>query len=194
MSVNIKDIVTIDVSEEDINQAKEIRQERDNIFGNIYPESETDQRWSGDLGEIIVNKLFCMCRPLSTDWHLEDVAGKPDFTFCGVTLDIKTVKRKVPMRTSYGAQITAKHIATPMDYIVFTCFEYPVNKLHVLGAIKKKDFIKQARYYGSGEKVHEYYTIRNGHEIYSIEISKLIPFRQFVRMCLLQEQKNSKSQ
>ena len=158
-----------------------IRAERDKKYGNIYAEEKTDQRWVGDLGEIAVNELFNMMNEKETIWHLDEVTGKPDFTFFDLTLDVKTVKRKVPMRTDYLAQISAKHAKTPMDYIVFSCYEYPKQKMHILGAMTKHDFLIQAKYFAAGDKVHENYTIRAGHEIYAVYVKDMIPFRDFVR-------------
>lgn len=184
MSVILNDIVTIDVTEEHIEFAKKIRSERDSLYGNIYEEKETDMRWVGDLGEIIVNSLFNMCRPKETEWHLDDVLSKPDFTFCGITIDVKTVKRKVPIKISYTAQITARHINTPVEYLVFTSYEFTKNKLHILGAISKHEFVETADYFGAGDSVHKDYKIREGHEIYLMKIENMTPFRDFVRFAM----------
>lgn len=184
MAVKIEDIVTRDVTDEQILEAKKIRAERDEKYGNIYAEEDTDMRWVGDLGEIVINELFCMCKPEATQWHLDDVTGRADFNFCQIELDVKTVKRQVPIKPYYKAQITAKHAKTPMDYLVFTCYEFPVKKLHVLGAMKKTDFLAAAEYFGEGDSVHSNYTIRKGHEIYNITISELTPFREFIHQAM----------
>jgi hypothetical protein len=184
MPVIFNDIVTVDVTAEQIDFAKSMRKERDALYGNIYAEKPTDMRWVGDLGEIIVNNLFNMCRPKENEWHINDVLNKPDFTFCGITIDVKTVKRKVPIQISYTAQITAKHINTPVEYLVFTSYEFTKNKLHILGAISKHEFIETADYYGAGDSVHKDYTIREGHEIYLMKISNMTPFRDFVRSAM----------
>lgn len=184
MPVRIEDIITRNVTDEQIAQAISIRADRDKLYGNIYEEVDTDMRWVGDLGEIIVNELFSMCTKGTTDWHLEDVTGRADFNFCGFEIDVKTVKRKVPIKPWYTSQITAKHAKTPMDYIVFACYEFPEKKMHILGAIKKTEFMENADYCGEGHQVHPNYTIRKGHEIYNMTISKFTPFRDFVRMAL----------
>lgn len=184
MTVVFQDIITRDVSSDQILLAKEIRSERDRLYKNIYEEESSDMRWVGDLGEIVVNDLLRMCRPNETEWHLDDVVNKPDFTFCGITLDVKTVKRKVPIKTSYTAQITAKHANTPVQYLVFTSYEFTKNKMHILGAIEKSQFLRIADYFGEGDNVHENYKIRKGHEIFSMKISDMIPFKDFVRMAM----------
>ena len=53
---------------------------------------------------------------------------------------------------------------------------YEINKrrMWLLGGIDKQTFLKQAVYYKAGDSVHSKYVIRGGHEIYNIEISKLV--------------------
>lgn len=181
MAIKTEDIITFDVSSEVIETAKKIRSERDSKYGNIFEEKESDMRYVGEIGEIIVNNAFKMVSPENTKWHTEDVVKQPDFTFCGRTLDVKTVKRQVPVRPWYKAQITAKHSETKMDDILFTCYEVPKKQLHILGVMEKNSFLEKAQYYGEGEFVHADYQIRKGHEIYAIMISQMTPFRDYLR-------------
>lgn len=191
MSLN-SDFVLRKVDSSQISQARLIRQERDEKYGNLYTESSTDERWVGDLGEIVVNDLLKMCSESGTQWHTSDVTGKPDFSFFDVTFDVKTVKRAVSIKSHYGAQISAKHLSTEMDYLVFCCYQTKTEELVVLGAIEKEKFKLIARYYGAGDKVHDHYTIREGHEIYAVRISDLIPFRDFVRDIIYRNRYKSK--
>lgn len=178
---SLDEFVRFDVSVNDINLAKQIRKKRDALYGNIYEEKESDSRWVGDLGELKINQALMLCNFEETDWFYETkAAGKSDFLFFGKSLDAKTVKRNVPMQLSYTAQITAKHAKSDVDYLVFACYEVEANQLVVLGAISKEEFLKEATYYGAGQKVHANYTIRKGHEIYNIEVFKLTPFRDFI--------------
>lgn len=180
MSLN-NDFVVREVSKSQIEEAKKIRSHRDSLYPNLYSENDTDIRWVGDLGEIVINELLSMCSEDGTIWHRDDVAGKPDFTFFDIDIDVKTVKRSVPIKPEYGAQISAKHKKTKMDYIVFCCYLTKENRMTVLGVIQKERFMSIARFYGPGDVVHESYSIRKGHEIYSVPIYELIPFRDFVR-------------
>ena len=45
----------------------------------------------------------------------------------------------------------------------------------LIGGISKSEFKNHAIYYGEGAQVHAHYTIRHGHEIYNIDVNKLIP-------------------
>lgn len=182
MAVKTDDIVTFKVTDEMIAEAKKIREERDSKYGNIYEEKETDMRFVGEIGEIIVNNALNMVSKEFTEWHTGDVIGKPDFTFCGRTLDVKTVKRQVPIKPWYKAQITGKHANTPMDDILFTCYEVPKKELHILGVMEKQEFLKKAQYFGEGEFVHPNYQIRKGHEIYAVMISQMTPIRDYLRV------------
>jgi hypothetical protein len=56
----------------------------------------------------------------------------------------------------------------------------PQVKLTLLGGISRSEFKKHAIYYGEGTKVHSNYTIRKGHEIYNIDVTKLIPPAQWL--------------
>lgn len=181
MPVTSKDIVTFDVTDEMIAEAQSIRAERDSKYGNIFEEKETDMRFVGEIGEIIVNKALNMVCEEFTEWHTEDVVKQPDFTFCSRTLDVKTVKRQVPVKPWFKAQITAKHSETPMDDILFACYEVPKKQLHILGIMEKNEFLQKATYFGEGEFVHENYQIRKGHEIYAIMISQMTPIRDYLR-------------
>lgn len=186
MSVTMRDIVTFEVSEEVISRAREIRAMRDSQYGNIYDEKSSDMRWVGEIGEIIINDALMLCNPDDTAWLTDDVTNQGDFTFLGLDIDVKTVKRKVPMRTHYKAQITARHANKPIDYLLFTCYEYPKKKLHILGVMGKHEFLRRAEYFGAGAQVHQHYTIREGHEIYAITIKDMMPFRDFIRMARAQ--------
>jgi hypothetical protein len=154
-------------------QAKQIREKRDQLYGNIYDEADTDMRWVGDLGEICFNYWLRENGLKGFAWHEDNAAGKPDFTLAGKRIDVKTVKRKVPPKPEYTAQITAKHKDHPIDQLFFMSYEYEVRKLWLLGGISLYHFLKNARFYGSGEWVHRKYQIRPGHEIFNISISVL---------------------
>jgi len=166
--------VFIDVSLDMENKAAGIREKRDEQYGNIYEETDTDIRWVGDLGEICFNTWLKNNNITNFDWHLENTAGKPDFTINGTRIDVKTVKRKVPPRLDYTAQITAQHIHSPVDELFFCSYEYQIKRMWLLGGIEKSEFIKKAIFYKAGDKVHENYTIRKGHEIYNTALSHLI--------------------
>lgn len=105
---------------------------------------------------------------------LDDAAGKPDFvTALNIRIGVKTVKRKVPPREDYTAQITARHAEEPIDHYFFMTYEIAQRRMWLLGGIDRVRFLKESRYYGAGEWVHPNYQIRQGHEIYNIEIAKL---------------------
>jgi len=94
---------------------------------------------------------------------------------------MKTVKRQVPIKPGYTAQITAKHAEEPVDYFLFASYEFPKERLWLLGVISRSDFLKKATYYPAGSQVHANYTIRPGHEIFNIEIAKLTPMLDGLR-------------
>ncbi|MFG0456425.1 hypothetical protein [Shewanella mangrovisoli] len=160
------------------NKAIELRKYRDTIYGNIYTEEATDERWVGDLGEFVF-KSFLSDRGIPKNnyqWIIEDAAGNADFVMMdGSKVDVKTVKRKVPVKTEYTAQITAQHINEDIQHYFFMSYQIKEKQMTLLGGISKSEFIKHAKYYGEGDEVHSNYIIRKNHEIYNIDVVKLIP-------------------
>lgn len=178
---SLNDIVTFSVSDSDIQLAKSLRRQRDQIYGNIYEERPTDLRWVGEIGEIVVHRALMMMDMNETTWFTKEAAGKSDFEFRGDSIDVKTVKRKVPMQMHYEAQITRSHTKTPCDTLLFTCYEYPRQLLHVLGTMSKDEFLDTAKLYRAGDSVHKHYTIREGHEILSVYVKQMTPFRDYLK-------------
>lgn len=162
-------------------RAKRLRAERDKRYGNIYAEVASDERWVGDLGEMVFNSWFKHEGIQDFEWVLDDAAGKPDFvTALNVRIGVKTVKRKVPPREGYTAQITARHAEEPIDHYFFMTYEIAQRRMWLLGGIDRERFLQESRYYGAGEWVHASYQIRQGHEIYNIEIAKLTPPKRWI--------------
>ncbi len=156
-------------------RAKQMRAKRDRQYGNIYTEAATDERWVGDLGEMVFNSWFNHEGIKDFEWVLDDAAGQPDFvTALNIRVGVKTVKRKVPPRKDFTAQITARHANEPIDQFFFMTYEITKRRMWLLGGIHRERFLQEARYYGAGEMVHANYQVRQGHEIYNIELTKLI--------------------
>ncbi|RLV58314.1 hypothetical protein D5018_17895 [Parashewanella curva] len=175
--------IILDIPESAEEKAIALRKSRDEKYGNIYTEEKTDERWVGDLGEFVL-KSFLSYRGIDRSnyqWILEDAAGKADFIMMdGSLLDVKTVKRKVPVQSSYTAQITAQHINEDVQHYFFMSYQNSEKKMTLLGGISKSEFKRHAVYYGEGAQVHSNYTIRKGHEIYNIDVTKLIPPHQWL--------------
>jgi hypothetical protein len=164
-----------DISSNWEEKADKIRVERDEKYGNIFVEEKSDLRWVGDLGEIWFNDWLKRNGVTGFQWHLDNAAGKPDFTIGNTRIDVKTVKRQVAPRPDYTAQITARHKDHPIDELFFLSYEFQQKRLWLLGGTSMTAFLEQATYYGEGDKVHDNYIIRKGHEIYNAPISILIP-------------------
>jgi hypothetical protein len=168
-----------DVSDENIALARQMRAERDRLYGNLFEPVGEDMRWVGDLGEIYFNEWIRGMTDLQVEWIRENVAGKPDFKTGTRTTDVKTVKRQVEPRLDYTAQISAEHAREKVDYFFFTCYHFACRRIYMLGGIEKGRFLELARYYEEGERVHENYVAP--HPIYNIGIDQLLPPEQWVR-------------
>lgn len=172
--------ICISVSEDQEALAKRIRTDRDRRYHNVFREERGDERWVGDLGEIVFD-AWSGGEPAGFTWIRDDAAGRADFISpSGVTIGVKTVKRKVPPRPDYTAQITARHTEEPVDQFFFMSYEIALKKMWLLGGIDRVRFLREARFYGAGEMVHANYEIRPGHEIYNIAIGNLLAPRQWL--------------
>lgn len=168
--------LSIDLSEANENWARHVRAQRDQQYGNIFQEEAGDERWTGDLGELVFDRWLKHRGVAEYQWIQEGAAGAPDFVFAsGLRVGVKTVKRKVPPRIDYTAQITAKHTEEPIEQFFFMTYEIAKRRMWLLGGIDKPTFLQEAVFYPAGAMVHANYTIRPGHEIYNIEIGKLVP-------------------
>lgn len=152
-----------------------MRAERDAQFSNIFQERTTDARWVGDLGELLVNEWLRNQGVTHYRWETRDAAGNADFVVGQERVGAKTVKRQVAPRLSYTAGMTARHAHEPVDWFLFLNVSLTEKKLWLLGAIESPRFLKEATYYPAGAQVHSNYTIREGHEIFNIELCKLTP-------------------
>ena len=170
--------ISVPVAENFELRAKAVRAERDRLYGNIYQEQDTDARWVGDLGEHVFDSWFKHNKIAGYNWIQEDSAGAPDFvTSLGVRIGVKTVKRKVPPRGHYTAQITAQHAQEPTEQFFFMSYEINRKIMWLLGGVDKQTFLTHAVYHEGGQQggqVHSSYTVREGHKIYNIAISKLM--------------------
>ena len=176
--------ISLPIDEVYIEKAKGLRQQRDQRYRNIYEERDTDERWVGELGEYVFRGFlkFLNFGKSDYEWIREDAAGKPDFVlYNSLTVDVKTVKRKVPPKADYTAQITAKHAAEDVDFFFFMTFEIKVRTMWLLGGIDKSTFLENATYYSEGEWVHKNYQVREAHGIYNAPISCLIPPREWAK-------------
>ncbi|WP_018234188.1 hypothetical protein [Thioalkalivibrio thiocyanodenitrificans] len=137
-------------------------------------------RHLGELAEI------CLVRHIESLGleveHLDEdtAAGKPDLLIEGYPVGVKAVKRKGPILSHYSMQITKAHAHEPVDSFFFCSYEYPLNRLWLVGGISRLRFMREAVFVGEGEAVHSAYRIRPGHSIYNINVMQLIPPRAFL--------------
>jgi len=171
--------VSVPMSSEDEQEAKRIRARRDRLYRSWFVIPEKDTRWVGDIGEIGFNRWACsVMGPARVTWKIEDVTGgKPDFIVAKRTLDVKTVACSSAPQIEYTAQVMAKdrYLHEKVSYFFFARYEIKVSLLWLLGGIARTEFLEKARYFSAGEKVHAYYTVQPGREIYNIEIARLTP-------------------
>jgi hypothetical protein len=106
--------------------AKDERARRDVVFRNrnIFRERATDQRWVGELGELVLNWWLESEGVAQVEWIRNNPAGQPDFRVNGVAVGAKTVKRSVPFQKDYCGQVTGDHINEPVEFFFFMSYQY----------------------------------------------------------------------
>jgi len=163
-------------------RAKQIRATRDLQYGNIFAETATDMRWVGDLGEIVFDSWFKHEGIRGLVWVEGNAAGQPDFvTEQNVRIGVKTVKRQGRPYAGYTAQVTARHGEEPVEQFFFMTYEISQSRMWLLGGIDRERFLKDSRYYGPGEWVHEKYQVRPDQEIRNIGIDQLLPPKEWLK-------------
>ena len=167
--------IVVPVTDRVVRRAREMRAERDARYPNLYRERDTDLRWVGEVGEICLYLWLGRNAPGAGCWIREEAAGKPDFIVHRHAVGMKTVKRQVPFRPGYTAQITARHADEPVDHFFFASYEVPRRRLWLLGGISRRRFLERARRHVAGERVHAHYVVREGHEIWNVEARHLVP-------------------
>lgn len=166
--------ITFSISEAREVEARAMRAERDERYDNIFDEHTTDEHWVGELGELVFDHWLKLHK-IRAEWITSDAAGRPDFILeGGAKVGVKTVKRQVPPRADYTAQVTARHAAEDVDHFAFMSYEIEKRRMWLLGGMAREPFKDHARYYAAGERVHPNYQIRPGHEIYNIALNRLI--------------------
>lgn len=96
----------------------------------ISVKSLQENCWVGDLGEMIFKSWFKHGGIAGFQWVLDDAASQPDFvTALNIRIGMKSVKRKVPPKENYAAQITARHAKEPIDHYFFMTYEITRHRM-----------------------------------------------------------------
>lgn len=165
-----------------IDAAKAFRKNRCKSYGNGYSERSTDARWVGDLGEACF-ALWLYQENVPYEWFRDgDVSTSHDITVGRFRMEIKTVKRQVDPKPDYGCLVTERHAQGHGEHgYFFMSYTVPTNTMWFLGAIGRPRFLREAKAFGPGEAVAENYTVRDGHAVRNILISRLMPPETWIK-------------
>lgn len=185
----------IRVTSSQIEQAKDIRKKRDALYGNHFLEKGTDLRWIGDLAEIVFDEYLDK-EGYDYHWHNDlKASNKPDFTINGITMDLKCLKRAMPMTEKhlhYTFGVTANQLKMNVDVYGFVNFVESQGLMQFIGCITKTRFLKESSDVKSGQQVHHAYQIRKNHQLLNIEASKLTSFSEsLAKISVFEHQKAS---
>jgi hypothetical protein len=170
---------TIPVSDAAIERAKKLREWRDERYGNVFSVRKTDERWVGEVGEIVLDAWLRARWRAGTGqahyWSQQVARGVPDYWVGVTSLDLKTIKRQDPPKPHYTQQVTARHAHEDVDYFAFATYVVSEQRLYLHGAIERLQFLANAKYIGGGQAVHEHFQVRDDHNIYNVGYKHLMP-------------------
>ncbi len=78
-NIEVMPFLFFDLNETWAKKAEAIRKKRDEQYGNIYEEAQTDVRWVGDLGETCFNAWIKTKGEKDFVYHLDNAAADPNF-------------------------------------------------------------------------------------------------------------------
>src|SRR5690606_36703471 len=91
-----------------------------------------------------------------------------------IRIGVKAFQRKVRQRLGCTAQVSARYAAEPIEHCFFLTYELAERRLWLLDGIEQSRFLREASLSTARDSVHANYQIREGHEIYNIEVERLI--------------------
>ncbi len=113
-----------------------------------FADGSVSEQVTGLIGQTVVMDLFGLPRP--NDSGQSD--GGVDFVFEGMSIDVKTVGRNVPVRTDYVNNLQAAQIHFPTDAYIFCSLNRRSNVLTVCGWTTKIEFLENAAFYRAGTR------------------------------------------
>lgn len=107
-----------------------------------------EQQLTGILAQTVVSDLLKQERPVDT--------GKPDggvdFVINGLTVDLKTMGRTVPMKDSFVHNFYASQAKFDTAVLLFASFNKRTKVLTICGWLTKEDFMSKATHFPQGSK------------------------------------------
>lgn len=132
------------------------RARRDSRYQNRYAPRPGDQRWVGDLGELVFD-WWLESLGIARTWILEGpTAGKTDFVIGGTRVDVKTAHIGAPWKhdPGYGCQAHKEHVEKPhSDDFFFAAYEAGRREMLLVGGVTVERFRQGADYFKAGEVV-----------------------------------------
>lgn len=146
-------------SEEEVAEAKKIRQYKDsNRWGDHF---DSDTRWVGHLGEIAFRVWLNQYGFPYKHWDLRDEKDTRDFTFGRLEIDVKTTSTKFPPKMHYGVEVLCSQLDNDVvNSFVFCRYNLETNVASMLGWLPKDEFIDKSIERKAGDKVTESFTVR----------------------------------
>lgn len=132
------------------------------------------QQFVGILGQTIICDMLHYARPTNTGFD-----GGIDIVLNGITVDVKTMCRKVPMKNNYVHNFMGSQIKFNTDVLVFTSYNIMDNVLTVCGWLPKDLFIEKSSFFPYNSKRYRsdgtYFRVRGKSGMYEIANYNLIP-------------------
>jgi len=126
-----------------VDYARAERAARDELHPRNTGDWNSEHRWMGHLGEVCLQEWLELG---GIEFDRDGgINGLPDFTIRGHTAEHKN--RSLfhgRMRPHYVVNVPRDHLHRDVELYVFTCYEAHANRLLILGAIAKAEFMPVA--------------------------------------------------
>lgn len=187
-----------EVPEAWVEEARRWRASRDVEFNDndVYARAETDERWVGELGEMVFDWWLRSEGVTDFRWIREEPAGKPDFRIRSARVSVKTVKRRGGFYRGYCGQVSAKHVHEPVDAYFFLSYQWcrrnrvreweECRRIWLVGGCSREKYRRHAhRTDGPAvDPCNPEYRVRIGHSIYNADERHFAPPREWLRHVL----------
>jgi hypothetical protein len=190
-------LLVYDVPPAWVERAKTWRARRDNDFHDhdVYEREETDERWVGELGEMVFDWWIRSEGVTDLEWITTLPAGKPDFRIQSARVGVKTVKRRGGFYRGYCGQVSARHIEEPVDSYFFLSYQWCLkdpgtgawracSRMWLAGGVSQRRFRRCAhRTEGPAtDPCNPEYRVRAGHTIYNAYERDFTVPREWLRL------------
>ena len=134
------------VSVKDIDWAKDRRARAHKTCGSFdrFPELKSDQRWVGDLAELVIHRELGEWG-IDHEWNAPESENQDVFVPPKHRISVKSRKCARRPATYYEVHCLEKHaMSTDYDWLVFLVYVHKKMEMHIMGAVCRFRFLAES--------------------------------------------------